>query len=668
MKKNLKNKKVVSFKEQFGMGGPVLDYIKSPTTALQEDQLAWTKAKAEGATDPAAQTLDILGPILGMIGEVAASQGAFDKEEQAAMGMSTGRGKSFSVEGGEILETAKGDVLKIKGPKHEKGGVPLEISEEDAQKGNYNVYSDRIIGHTGKTLAKEKEEREKKIKRYEDHLKKFPGDIAAANTLERLRKSSKLADQNAVTLQSQLRDAYNQGNVETQVSEAPAQEGTQAAVGLSTGDSNLLSTLLLLNQIQGTNNPEGVVTLDEAQLAMDAKDNNYRKPPRDTSIKTFAEYNGPEGMDELGYRKNTFGAWEQQASDGTWKNATTGKDSTLPFTIGDGIGMISMAAQRIAARNAAANNAKRLDLEENIYNRYGHDMVNAEQAKQLVTNLERDEADRRTRLDANRALDSVQGLGIQELEAARERIQARTDDTLRKTRMDYLKDTTDNQMSYAKILQAIQDKYLTEEKAVQERNEQRLDIAQSGLDKANIDMYGLGADLAKIANNAKLQEIMAKSVSSQSTNFNTDRYGNVGGNARTQNTFDANVSPEEVLRQANQKAQEETKQAGEAQTITTSAPATPVDRIVGDKFYPNAKWTPDKTSINNLLQEIQIKHPDLKLDVTTPENVITFQKIIGAKPDGKFGYDTYSKLIDYVSGMTGKKYDPLTGLTFSTGK
>lgn len=623
MKKH-NNKKIVSFEEQYGMGGPVLDYIKSPTTALQENQFAWAKSKAEGALNPMSQALDWAGPLLSVIGEVAKGQGVFDKD-QAAMGASyRGNQKKISVEGGEIMETPKGDILKMKGPKHENGGIPLEISDEDLNSGSYNVYSNRVKGHTGKTLSKEKEGREKKIRRYEKYIKDNPGDLIAKNTLERLKMSSKLADTNALNLQQQIREAYEAGNAETQIPEDGAP--VQAAVGLSTqpGPKRIISDKLL----------------------------ESLKAISDESALGVIPYNPKEDNSE--YEKNST-------------NPTPGKTSSAGsnFTIGDGLGTIGMIYQGIAAKNAANNNMSRLDLEENIYNRYGHDAVLAEQNKQIINNLERDNSTQDVTLSSNALMDRLasSGRGINEVTAGMVSAQQAENKAIQDINANHTKNEINNQDSMTKLLQGIQDKYLSEEKAVQERNEQRLDTAQSAVDAAEVNMGDLLSRIGRVANEGLLREVMAKNVSQQSTHFNSDSKGKVGGNpSNPGQTFDSNVQKDfdEALVSNNMGGKETAK--GEV-TQETPATTTPDNRITGSRLYSGYSLTKDQTRINNLLTA-----GNLNLDLTSPQKVEEFQKLIGAPVDGKFGSDSYEALIKYISGMTNKEYDSATGLTYNTKK
>ena len=657
---------------QYAAGGPILDYIKSPSTALQENQLAWAKAKAEGALDPMAQVVDLAGPILALAGQVAVDQELFpgtsgkkekedsgeepaaEEEKQAASGISTNSNKKLSVEGGEILESPDGKILKMKGPKHEQGGIPLEISPEGLQKGNYNVYSDRISGITGKTLAREKEEREKKIKRYEEHIKKFPGDMAARNTLDRLRKSSKLADQQAVDLQAQIQDAKNMGVAETEV-DAPQEsmtENIQAATGISTGDAtaNPLLLPLLLQEVLGTGTP-GVPPVPPA----------VAPPPApviggDTDPALVASINATVDANK--------------ASQTTKNNSVD-----MPLTTGDIIGSLGLISQRLTARNAAANNIGRLDLETNSLNRYGADAVRAEQNKQILSDITRDRAVQEARLNSVNTQDALtsSGRGINELTAGMIASQQALDRANQSIDDRYTQESVNNQASYTKLLQDIQDKYLNEERAVQDRNEQRLDMAQSVLDNANVQFAGLPADIGKIINDSKLRQVMAKNVSAQSKYANVDSQGGMTGKSQTPGTTPIIQDVKDFLTDwaSKQKAVTETSEKAEASAtnpdtgIAQGNAVTPTEnRIIGNTFYNDFGLDANRAKINNLLQEVQAKNPGFMLDTTSIDSVKAFQRIVGAKDDGKFGANTYQALLKYVAGMTGKQYDPSTGLIF----
>jgi hypothetical protein len=97
--------------------------------------------------------------------------------EEFAVGGITGQ-VPINAEGGEVIETPDGQVGKIKGKKHEQGGVNMVVPK------GTKVYSDRVeIG--GRTMQERKIDREKINSRLDKLLSKNPNDNILKNTAKR---------------------------------------------------------------------------------------------------------------------------------------------------------------------------------------------------------------------------------------------------------------------------------------------------------------------------------------------------------------------------------------------------------------------------------------------------------------------------------------------------
>ena len=81
----------------------------------------------------------------------------------AALGDSSAEGE-IEAEGGEVIQTPQGDTATLQGPSHEEGGIPMS-TQGDPNAVNIppgtQIFSDRVKGADGKTMAKRKELRDR---------------------------------------------------------------------------------------------------------------------------------------------------------------------------------------------------------------------------------------------------------------------------------------------------------------------------------------------------------------------------------------------------------------------------------------------------------------------------------------------------------------------------
>ena len=697
MKKKLKHSKTIDTSDyilQYGAGGPVNGFIKDPQTALQENNLMWQKALAIGSLDPLAGVIDASIPLIQATGGILKEKGVFDKEgSSAASGMSTS-GKRVNVEGGEILENHKGDILKIKGPKHEKGGVTLDLpmnSPED----NYNIYSDRIEGKTGKTLAREKEDREKKIARYQKHLEKFPGDIAARNTLERLIKSSKLADLNAVNLQKELRETAQMGQAEINIPEEESQtqqipgpgesEGMlgqlTAASGISTGKNPGLGGREILDEeellseedyllslgidpyaIENIGENTGQVLSKEGnieEVVMTKKLKPFVSRPVDVSVNSKFIPTNPELKDSPPLLRTDS---SNSTSKSDRKNPNLGPSG---FTSGDIVGALGMIKQGLASRRGAMNNLASLQPEVNKYKNYGRKAVEALQVNQSVADREYQRTLANNELDTfknNSNIDtSSRGIGdkmsnLVALQQITNRANANAEDA-------YADKTVQNNAEMAKTLQAIEDKYLAEETRVQDDNMRNLDAAMEGVTQAGIDEGKMLAYLGKILNARKERDMTRDGINAQNLRVQIDKNGNYVVLPQEENNTQAVTPNKDAINRQLEEAKAK-KEASEA--AKTETPVTPTDTpyVTGDKTLDSFNLGTEK---NNLITMLQNPKVNMKIDLGNPESIKELQRKIGNTGNnisGKFGAVTYENLKRYIAGETPIQRDPKTGIGF----
>ena len=692
MKKKLKHSKTIDTSDyilQYGAGGPVNGFIKDPQTALQENNLMWQKALAIGSLDPLAGVIDASIPLVQATGEILKEKGVFDKEtSSAASGMSTS-GKRVNVEGGEILENHKGDILKIKGPKHEKGGITLDLPMNSTED-NYNIYSDRIEGKTGKTLAREKEDREKKISRYQKHLEKFPGDIAARNTLERLIKSSKLADLNAVNLQKELRETAQMGQAEINIPEEETQAQQipgpgesagmlgqlTAASGISTGKNPGLGGREILDEEELLSEEDYLLSIGVNPYAIEntgqvlSKEGNIEEVVMTKKLKPFVSKPVDVSVNSKFIPTNP----ELKSNPPLLRTDSSTTPNTAPkepnlgpsgFTSGDIIGALGMIKQGLASRRGAMNNLASLQPEVNKYKNYGRKAVEALQGNQSVADREYQRTLANNELDTfknNSNIDtSSRGIGdkmanLVALQQIANKANANAEDA-------YTDKTVQNNAEMAKTLQAIEDKYLAEETRVQKDNMENLDAAMEGVTQAGVNEGKMMAYLGKILNARKERDMTRAAINQQNLRVQIDKNGNyIVLPQEENNTQTVTPNKEAINRQLEEaKAKKEASEAAKTET-----PVTPTDTpyVTGDKTLDSFNLGTEK---NNLITMLQNPKVNMKIDLGNPESIKELQRKIGNTGNnisGKFGALTYENLKRYIAGETPIQRDPKTGIGF----
>ena len=184
-------------KNKYLTGGSVKsDYMTNPLQALYEDQMNKTKAEASANAGFLPNFLQTIGPMLGQ----AVSSGAFGGLPKAATGGSFNDMQAINAEGGEVVESPDGEVMKLKGPSHESGGIDLAVP------GGTDIYSKRIKGPDGKTMAERKKARTDKLKEFEKKLEKNPGDVLLKKSYSRMKQAFDMADEQDVATMNAARE------------------------------------------------------------------------------------------------------------------------------------------------------------------------------------------------------------------------------------------------------------------------------------------------------------------------------------------------------------------------------------------------------------------------------------------------------------------------------
>jgi hypothetical protein len=94
----------------------------------------------------------------------------------------TGGNVPIEAEGQEVVEEPNGEMYELQGPSHEQGGIDMNVPEGS------QIYSKRLQGVDGKTMAERKAFREKRLAKLEALVKRNPNDKILRRTFEKTQK------------------------------------------------------------------------------------------------------------------------------------------------------------------------------------------------------------------------------------------------------------------------------------------------------------------------------------------------------------------------------------------------------------------------------------------------------------------------------------------------
>lgn len=222
--KKKKRKKKASYGTQ---GKKITNFIPGIDDATASANLMLDKANAAAMSDPTAMGINMGGQILGSL---LSQQGAgFNLEEAglAAFGQE-GENRKVEAEGEEVMDGPTTGPQKIQGPSHDNGGVDMEVPFDT------DIFSDRVVDESGKTMAERKEVRERKKKSIVEMLEKGgKHDAAKRNAYKRKLKQLESQEQKDLESQSQagllasLLQMPHSGNEDGEASVEPQAEPQQ---------------------------------------------------------------------------------------------------------------------------------------------------------------------------------------------------------------------------------------------------------------------------------------------------------------------------------------------------------------------------------------------------------------------------------------------------------
>lgn len=205
-------------KYRYGTGNNVVrHYIESPQEAMAENEINVAKAKLEGETNPWSMGLNVLGNMAMNYGTSMMSKGIAQGDGADGKGLDgflAGNGKDImgllqmggnmfatggtaegeiEAEGDEIVQTPDGQTTELKGPKHEQGGIDIDVPK------GTEIFSDRIL-KDGKTMAERKKARDNRLKSLKKKMEKSSGKVEK-DTYKRTLEALALEEQQDLQLQ-----------------------------------------------------------------------------------------------------------------------------------------------------------------------------------------------------------------------------------------------------------------------------------------------------------------------------------------------------------------------------------------------------------------------------------------------------------------------------------
>lgn len=144
----------------------------------------------------------------------------------------------IEAEHGEIVQEPTGEMYELDGATHEEGGIPLEVPS------GTEIFSDRLIGADGNTMAQRKKNRENRLAKIQKELNKFPDDASLKKTLRRVQKQNAFEEQLDMQLMQQAQQAKMLAQQEAQLAQQQqaqaqggemGQEGSPEEMGLMQG-------------------------------------------------------------------------------------------------------------------------------------------------------------------------------------------------------------------------------------------------------------------------------------------------------------------------------------------------------------------------------------------------------------------------------------------------
>lgn len=203
------------------ISGQPINYVPNPNEALTQNNINVAKALYKTKSNPYTQILDFIGNAGIQIGTSIMGQGnnglwgdlatkGVSAIGGAAQGINskyaTGGLVPINVEGEEVIETPFGNIEEFIGDSHEQGGINVSVPQGS------EIFSKRVKGEDGNTMAQRKLNREKQLKRLEKVYNNNPTNSAIRKAYEKTKKDFELIEQKDILEMEALNQALSENS------------------------------------------------------------------------------------------------------------------------------------------------------------------------------------------------------------------------------------------------------------------------------------------------------------------------------------------------------------------------------------------------------------------------------------------------------------------------
>ena len=654
-------------KNKFGFGGyvdPVNEYlnikrqrasnipnqIENPEQAIADNNIRLSKAQQKAMSNPLTQGLDIFGNIAMQVGSTMMSKGISAGEGEDGKGIAgflnnnqnfistllgglnagasfaTGGvagNKQINAEGGEVVETPGGQPQELQGPSHSQGGINMQVPS------GTEIYSDRLLGADGKTMAERKKVREKQISKIEKLLQKNPNDPALKKTLEKTKQNNDFLDKQDLSQMQFVKDLVDHTN--------------KFALG---GYVDEESPMPIFN-----NKYKDLLGLFSKGLPTDVGTTYYPDPMVENMLKdkntqdlqnlnnTQPEVYAPVSTDPEGKYGNATPAKTRDAKNFSLDNYLGGT------TFGDMLGMGANLFGPMAQMNNTLENRSATPVEQNWFKDYGKQALSKIQEQYGLLDDVRDNAlsslekDRAGSISRNNA--SARGINTQRA------LNLATDAAINNNKSDMYSKFAQSMLGIKSQEAAQMGKNdqmrMTGEDRRAERELQNTDNFYTSMGKGISDMYKGVGETGRSLNDMKQRDVTGKLFDQLYRDFKIDpNTGKLVAKETPDQTQSVSATTDANLRRG------QNKEVTSSTTNTTTPITTNSNsRISGNKnLIKSFDINSNKKDLEGLLE----KHNIDKLDLDNSAQIKDLQKKLGLPKSlqtGKFGKITYEYLKRY---------------------
>lgn len=289
------------------------------------------------------------------MGEISQLVGAAN---MASLTMATGGsvpGKvPINAEGGEVVDTPFGVPIELAGPSHANGGIDINVPA------GTDIYSKRLKGPDGKTMADRKKAREKKQADLEKLLDDNPSDKLIRKTLAKVESDNEMSDTIDVAKMDIVRSMST----------------NRYATGGSVGPGPVYQTPAWMQGLLGFGNQSVPNDIDEVVITPNMR-------PVNTTMAGLVE--NPSSITAPQINPINYGAPANSRINTT---VGTGSESTMGLTLGDAVGMAGNLVSTFGPMQNTIRNRRGDTPNINAYKNYGQEgLKKLDQSKQYINQV-----------------------------------------------------------------------------------------------------------------------------------------------------------------------------------------------------------------------------------------------------------------------------------------